>query len=69
MWNAKAKVILVIKGANGTISKSLTQHVSNIARKNEIKEIQKISAIWGCAHKLREELIYVAVRNIFLRAK
>jgi hypothetical protein len=29
-WNVKAKVILVIIGAIGTISKSFRKHVSNI---------------------------------------
>jgi len=30
MWNVKTKVIPVIIGANGTISKSLRKYVSNI---------------------------------------
>jgi hypothetical protein len=30
MWNVKTKVIPVIIGATGTISKSLTKYVSNI---------------------------------------
>jgi hypothetical protein len=38
MWNVKAKVIPVIIGATGTISKSLKQYPSNIPRKQEIKE-------------------------------
>jgi hypothetical protein len=41
MWNVKAKVIPVITGATGTISKSLRQYLSNIPGKHEIKEIQK----------------------------
>jgi len=40
MWNVKAKVILVIIWATGTISKSLRQNVSNIPGKGEIKELQ-----------------------------
>jgi hypothetical protein len=39
MWNEKAKVIPVIIGATGTISKSLKQYLSNIPGKNEIKEL------------------------------
>ena len=39
MWNVKAKVIPVIRGATGTISKSLKQYLSNITGKHEIKEI------------------------------
>jgi len=36
MWNVKAKVIPVITGATGTISKSLRQYLSNIQRKHKI---------------------------------
>ena len=43
MWNVKANVIPVIIGAAGTISKSLAQYLSNVPRKNEIKEVQKRS--------------------------
>jgi len=41
MWNVKAKVIPVIRGATGTISKSLRQYLSNRPRKHEIKELKK----------------------------
>ena len=41
LWNMKAKVIPVIIGATGIISKSLLQHLSNIPGKHEIKELQK----------------------------
>jgi hypothetical protein len=41
MWNVKEKVIPVIMGATGTISKSLTQCPSNIPGKGKIKELQK----------------------------
>jgi len=30
MWNLKAKVITLLRGANGTITKSLRQYLSNI---------------------------------------
>jgi hypothetical protein len=49
MWNAKTKVIPVIIGATGTISRSFRKYVSNILGKHEIKELQKI-AILGTAH-------------------
>jgi len=39
MWNVKVKVILVIRGATGTSSKSLRQYLSNIPGKHEIKEL------------------------------
>ena len=39
VWNVKAKVIPVIIGAIGTISKSFTQYVSKIPGKHEIKKL------------------------------
>jgi len=56
MWNVTAKVIPVIRGATGTISKSLRQYLSNITGKHEIKELQKTAAL-GCAHILRKVLM------------
>jgi len=41
MCSEKAKVILVITGASGKISKSLRQYLSNIAGKHKIKEFKK----------------------------
>ena len=38
MWNVKTKVIPVITGATGTISKSFRKYVSNIPGKHEVKE-------------------------------
>jgi hypothetical protein len=51
MWNVKTKVIQVIIGATGTISKSFRKYVSNIPGNHEIKELQK-TAILGTAHIL-----------------
>jgi hypothetical protein len=56
MWNVKVKVIAVIIGATGTISKSLRQDLSNIRGKQEIKELQK-TAILGIAHIVRKALM------------
>ena len=56
MWNVKTKVIPVIIGATGTISKSFRKYVSNIPRKLEVKELQK-TAILGTAHILRKVLM------------
>jgi hypothetical protein len=53
MWNVKTKVIPLIIGATGTISKSFRKYVSNIPGKHEVKELQK-TAILGNAHILRE---------------
>jgi len=56
MWNVKTKVIPVIIGATGTISKSFRKYVSNISGKHEVKDLQK-TAILGTAHILRKVLV------------
>jgi hypothetical protein len=55
MWNVKTKVIPVIIGTTGTISKSFRKYMSNILGNHEVKELQK-TAILGTAHILREVL-------------
>ena len=55
-WNVKTKVIPVIIGATGTISKSFRKYVSNIPGKREVKDLQK-TAILGTAHILRKVLM------------
>jgi hypothetical protein len=40
-WNVKTKVVPVIIGATGTISKSFRKYVSNITGNHEVKELQK----------------------------
>jgi len=55
MWNVKTKVIPVIIGATGIISKSFRKYVSNIPGNHEVKELQK-TAILGTAHILRKVL-------------
>ena len=57
MWNVKTKVIPVIIGATGTVSKPFRKYVSNIPGKHEVKELQK-TAILGTAHILRKVLMY-----------
>jgi hypothetical protein len=47
MWNVKTKVIPVIIGATGTISKSFRKHVSNIPGNHETTEN---SHIRHCKH-------------------
>jgi len=56
MWNVRTKVIPVIVGATGTISKSFRKYISNIPGKHEVKELQK-TAILGTAHVLRKVLM------------
>jgi len=55
-WNAKTKVIPIIIGVTGIISKSFRKYVSNIPGKHEVKELQK-TAILGTAHTLRKVLM------------
>ena len=55
MWKVKTRVIPVITGATGTISKSFRKYISNIPGYHEVKELQK-SAILGTAHILRKVL-------------
>jgi hypothetical protein len=52
MWNVKTRVIPVIIGATGTISKSFRKYMSNIAGNHEVKELQK-TAILSTAHILK----------------
>ena len=54
MWNVKTKVIPVIIGATGTISKSFRKYVSNIPGNHEVKELQKTAFT---AHILRKILM------------
>ena len=56
MWNVKTKVIPVIIGETGTISKSFRKYMSNIPGKHEVKELQK-TALLGTAHILRKVLM------------
>ena len=56
MWNVKTKVMPVIIGATGTISKSFRKYVSNIPGKHEVNELQT-TAILGTAHILRKVLM------------
>ena len=50
-WNVKTRVIQVIIGATGTISKSFRKYVSDIPGNNDVKELQK-TAILGTAQIL-----------------
>ena len=55
IWNVKTRVIPVIIGANGTISKSFRKYVSDIPGNHDFKDRQKTS-ILGTAHILRKVL-------------
>jgi hypothetical protein len=56
MWNVKTRVIPVIIGATGNISKSFRKYVSTIPGNHEVKELQK-TAILGIAYILRKVLM------------
>jgi hypothetical protein len=56
MWNVKTRVIPVIIGATGTISKSSRNYMSTIPGNHNIKELQN-TAILGTAHILRKVLM------------
>jgi hypothetical protein len=53
MWNVKARVIPVVIGATGTISKSFRKYMSNIPGNHDVKELQK-TAILGTATYFRK---------------
>jgi hypothetical protein len=56
MWNVKARVMPVIIGATGTISKSLRKYVSDIPGNHDFKELQQTATL-GTAHILRKVLM------------
>jgi len=68
MWNVKAKVIPVKIGATGTYSKSLRQYLSNVAGKDEIKELQKHILNEGFTMRLKINKYYTNLRqhNLFI---
>jgi len=55
MWNVKTKVIPVIIGATGAISKSFRKYVNNIPGNHKVKELRK-TAILGTVNILRKVL-------------
>jgi hypothetical protein len=55
MWNVRARVIPVVIGATGTISKSFRKYVSNIPGNHDVKELQK-TVIFVTEHILQEVL-------------
>jgi hypothetical protein len=55
MWKVKTRVMPVIIGATGTISKSFRKYISSVPGNHAVKELQK-TAILGTAHILRKVL-------------
>jgi hypothetical protein len=56
VWNVTTKVIPVVIGATGTVSKSFRKYLNNIPGKHEFKELEKTS-ILGTPHTVREVLM------------
>ena len=56
MWNVKSKVIPVMTGATGTISKSLRQYL------RKLRDYKKNSHIWHCTQTAGSAI--VKVQNI-----
>jgi hypothetical protein len=56
MWNVKTRMIPVLIGATGTISKSFRKYVSTIPGNHDVRELQK-TAILGTVHILRKVLM------------
>jgi hypothetical protein len=54
-FKTNSRVIPVIIGATGTISKSFRKYMSNIPGNHEVRELQK-TAVLGTAHILRKVL-------------
>jgi hypothetical protein len=50
MWNVKTKVIPVIIGATGTISKAFRKYLSNIPGNHKVTELQKAAILGHCTH-------------------
>jgi hypothetical protein len=60
MWHVKTKVIPVIIGVTGTISKSFRKYVSNMPGKHGVKELQKKkknSHIGHCTHPSESTIV------------
>jgi hypothetical protein len=55
MWKVKTRVIPVIIGATGVISKSFRKYISNIPGNHEVKELQKTAKL-DTVHILRKVL-------------
>jgi len=55
MWNLKCKIIPVIIGANGTVTRSLRKNLATVPGKHSIDSLQKID-ILGTSNIIRKVL-------------
>ena len=55
MWNMKCRVVPVIIGATGIVTRSLRKNFEAVAGKHSIDSLQK-TAILGTAHTIRKVL-------------
>jgi hypothetical protein len=60
MWNVKTRVIPVINGVTGTISKSFRKYASTVPGNHDVRKLQK-TAILGTAYILRKVSVDVKV--------
>jgi hypothetical protein len=61
MLNVKTRVIPVIIGATGTISKSFRKYVSTIPGNYEFKELQKL--LYWALHTLRKVMMQKYIKS------
>ena len=55
IWKSRTKVVPVVVGALGSVSKKLAGHLEQLGIKNRTRTMQK-SALLGSAHILRKVL-------------
>jgi hypothetical protein len=56
MWKVKTKIIAIITGVTGTVSKSLRKYFANIPGEHDIRELEK-TAIQGTSYISRKTLM------------
>jgi len=55
MWNLKCRIVPVIIGATGRVTRSLRKNLETVPRKHSIDSLQK-TAILGTSHIIRKVL-------------
>jgi hypothetical protein len=55
MWNLKGKIMPVITGATGIVTKGLRKHLEAVPGKHSIDSLQK-TAVLGTSHIIRKIL-------------
>lgn len=71
MWNVNPKLIPVVAGPTGLISKSFKRHLCNVSWYHDINEQQQ-TTILGTAHRMITNIIMISIimfQNNFFRNK